>query len=440
MEKVLLEPFSKNPNHCNRLQMIDNNCSFFIFIFVYLLQAVTSFFLEFLNRAHIRAEGHKVPAPFKEILDQSKLEAMKAYTLENSTFSIVRKLIVDSAVLMIIGSGIINHFDVLSSRAAGGFVWSGLAFFYSIGAFLFILELPFDYYHTFVIEQKHGFNRSDLGSWISDNVRMAALSGVILFILVGSLLWTISCFPNYWWFWGFIIVSGVQFVLVVLYPVPIAPLFNKFEPLADKDLADRVERLVEEVGMKTDGIFQMDAGKRSAHSNVYFTGVGKTKRIVLFDTLLSAHSRDEILGVLAHELGHFKLKHVPKSYAFGLVVSFVGFYLSYLLLNWQGLYSAFGVPSASRYVALFIITVFLQKCAFFFRPVIAGISRGFERQADRFAAQLVNPSVLIDALKKLALTNLSNLHPHAAYAWFYYSHPPITDRIEELEGISGGLK
>jgi STE24 endopeptidase len=420
--------------------MIDGHCSFIVFIVVYLLQAVSWVALELLNRAHVKAEGHKVPLPFKDILDESKLKEMKAYTLENSAFSMVHKLIVDSVLLAIIASGTINYFDILSDRAQGSFVWSGLAFFCAIGAFLFLLELPFDYYHTFVIEQKHGFNRSDLRVWIRDNLRVAAVSAVILFVLAGSLLWTISAFPHYWWFWGFVIVSGVQFVLIVLYPILIAPLFNKFEPLPDEELAQSVEKLVKEVGMKTDGIFQMDAGTRSAHSNAYFTGVGKTKRIVLFDTLISAHSREEILAVLAHELGHFKLKHVVKSYAFSLGASFAGFYLSYLLLNWQSLYAAFGTSPSGRYVTLFIITVFLRKAAFFFGPVVAGVSRRFERQADLFAAQLASPGALIEALKKLALNNLSNLHPHVAYAWFYYSHPPVTDRIADLKGISGGLK
>ena len=199
-----------------------------IFIVVYLVQAVSWVVLELLNRAHVRTEGHKVPLPFKDILDESKLREMKTYTLENSAFSMVHKLIVDSVLLVIIASGIINYFDILSDRAPESFVWSGLAFFYATVAFLFILELPFDYYHTFVIEQKHGFNRSDLSVWIRDNLRVAAVSAVILFVLAGSLLWTISRFPHYWWFWGFVIVSGVQFVLIVLYPILIAPLFNKF--------------------------------------------------------------------------------------------------------------------------------------------------------------------------------------------------------------------
>jgi STE24 endopeptidase len=420
--------------------MFDGKWPFIIFVVIYLFQAVSWVFLELLSRAHVRAEGHKVPSPFKDILDESKLREMKAYTLENSAFSMVHKLILDSVLLVIIACGIIYYFDILSDRASESFIWSGLAFFYAVGAFLFVLELPFDYYHTFVIEQKHGFNRSDLSAWIKDNLRIAGVSAVILFVLAGSLLWTISRFPHYWWFWGFVIVSGVQFVLIVLYPVLIAPLFNRFEPLPDEDLARSVEELVKEVGMKTDGIFQMDAGKRSAHSNAYFTGVGKTKRIVLFDTLISAHSKEEIIAVLAHELGHFKLKHVVKSYAFSLAASFAAFYLSYTLLNRQALYSAFGIPAGSKYLTLFIITVFLRKAAFFLGPIVAAVSRRFERQADLFAAQLASPPALIGALKKLALNNLSNLHPHAAYAWFYYSHPPVTERIADLEGISGGLK
>ena len=204
------------------------------------------------------------------------------------------------------------------------YIWAGLIFFVSVGTSLFILELPFDYYETFIIEEKYGFNKSDLKTWAADNLKSELLSIIFLICVMAPLLWTIEMSPNYWWLWGFIIVAAIQFVVVVIYPVLIAPLFNKFEPLEDLDLVHKVETLVKSVGMKTGGIFKMDAGRRSTHSNAYFTGFGKTKRIVLFDTLIDRHSHDEILAVLAHELGHFKLKHVWKFYAAGQLAMLAG--------------------------------------------------------------------------------------------------------------------
>jgi STE24 endopeptidase len=195
--------------------------------------------------------------------------------------------------------------------------------------------------------------------------------------------------------------------------------------------------LAEKVGMKTSGIFQMDAGRRSAHSNAYFTGLGKTKRIVLFDTLLNAHTHDEILGVLAHEMGHFKLKHVIWSYLFSQVGIFAGLYATYLLMNWNLLYDTFGLNPEHSYLALFIVGVFWQKAGFFLRPVFTALSRRFERQADAFAVDLMkNPASLATALKKMASHNLSNLNPHPFYVWFYYSHPPMVERVTRLAHAS----
>jgi STE24 endopeptidase len=320
---------------------------------------------------------------------------------------------------------------------------SGLGFFLTIAAMFFLMELPFDYYDTFVLEEKYGFNRSDLRTWITDNLKGAALSAILLVIILGPLLWTIKVSPKHWWLLGFSIVGSIQFLLTVLYPVIIAPLFNKFEPLQDEDLAKKVSGLVRETGMRSQGIFQMDAGRRSAHSNAYFTGFGKAKRIVLFDTLLGTHTHDEILGVLAHELGHFKLRHVMKMYMLGLGAMLTVFYATYLLLNWPSLYGAFGLIPGQYHVALFVIGVFGSKLLFFLRPAGAGISRRFERSADEFASKITkNPESLATALKKLGSHNLSNLNPHPFYVWFNYSHPPLLERVrylDEFDAKSEGL-
>ena len=201
-----------------------------------------------------------------------------------------------------------------------------------------------------------------------------------------------------------------------------------------------MEALVRSVGLKTNGVFQMDAGRRSGHSNAYFTGIGRTKRIVLFDTLLQNHSHDEILGVLAHELGHFKLKHVVKLFLLSQAVILAGLYLTYLAINWNLFYETFGFDPTRFQVALFFIGVFGQRVGFVFRPLFTGLSRRFETEADVFALRLLkNAQPLVAALKKLTTENLANLNPHPVYVWFNYSHPPVPERIHKLEVEAEGL-
>jgi STE24 endopeptidase len=226
----------------------------------------------------------------------------------------------------------------------------------------------------------------------------------------------------------------VELCIIEIYPVLIAPLFNRFEPLKDERLAEEVKRLAEIADMKTSGIFQMDAGKRSSHSNAYFTGLGKTKRVVLFDTLLASHDRREILAVLAHEIGHYRLRHVLKSLVLSLAATLAGFYLVSLLLSWSPMYERLGIDPAQPYVVLFFIGIFLQRVGYFLKPAYTVWSRRFERQADLFAKRLLGTAEpMIGALKRLASDNLANLNPHPLYVWFNYSHPPIVERIGLME-------
>ncbi|MGB6064468.1 MAG: M48 family metallopeptidase [Desulfomonilaceae bacterium] len=405
-----------------------------IFVAAYLFQFLFSLWLERLNRNHLQQSGNEVPAPFKEFVDADTLARINAYSIDKSRLVEIRKITVDFTLLGIVLAGLLPIADSYSLNREVHYIWAGLVFFISVGVLFFVLGLPFDYYNTFVIEEKYGFNKSDTMTWVADNLKGELLSVVFLVGVMAPLLWTIHVSPNYWWLWGFIIVAAIQFIVVVVYPVLIAPLFNKFEPLEDRDLVAAVEKLVQDVGMRSGGIFKMDAGRRSTHSNAYFTGFGKAKRIVLFDTLLERHTRDEILAVLAHELGHYKLKHIWRFYAAGLLTTLVGLYVTHLMLGWDLLYSTFGLHYAQSYIALFIIGIFWLKIGFFMKPFYAAASRRFETQADAFAANLQkNPQSLATALKRIGAHNLSNLTPHPFYVWFYYSHPPLPERVALLE-------
>jgi STE24 endopeptidase len=225
--------------------------------------------------------------------------------------------------------------------------------------------------------------------------------------------------------------------MVVIYPTLIAPLFNKFEPVKDDELDKAIRDLSEKEGLHIRDIFQMDAGKRSRHTNAYFTGIGKTKRIVLYDTLLAAHSRDEILAVLAHEIGHLKLGHIRKQILFITVASFALFFIISKILGWGLLYRSFGFDSMPQYVGIFLITLLMEPIGFFLMPLSMAVSRRNERQADNYVHRLLKDlGPFINALKKMASDNLSNLRPHPLYVFFHYSHPPITERVKRLEDLN----
>jgi STE24 endopeptidase len=219
-----------------------------------------------------------------------------------------------------------------------------------------------------------------------------------------------------------------------LFPRVIAPLFNKFEPIDNQALAHRIGTLMEKVGLRAKGVFRMDAGKRSKHTNAYFTGIGKSKRIVLFDTLLESHSEDEILSILAQEVGHWKKKHLIKQIVLLELLSLAIFYGVARLLDWPFLYRTFGFQEAIPYVGLFLIGALLDPLGYFAQPVESAISRKFEREADDLSLDLMKTAEpMRSALKRLATDNLANLSPHPLYAWFYYSHPPLVERIARLK-------
>jgi STE24 endopeptidase len=229
------------------------------------------------------------------------------------------------------------------------------------------------------------------------------------------------------------LVGGFELLLLWLYPVVILPLFNKFDPIENTVLENRIRALMQKVGLRAKGIFKMDASKRSKHTNAFFVGLGRTKRIVLFDTLLASHTEEEILAVLAHEAGHWKKRHVLRMLVPLEILSFISFYAVAKFLDWPLIYQTFGFQELNTYVGLFLIGTFISLLGFFAGPLESAISRRFEREADDFALELIGTGKpMTSALKRLASDNLANLSPHPLYAWFYYSHPPLVERIARL--------
>jgi STE24 endopeptidase len=400
---------------------------------VYLLESLSWLSLERLNWRHLAIRGERVPAPFQDIIDPETLGKIRGYSTAKIRLGAMEKLTGDLTLLWAFVAGAPAWLDLKLTLLGLHPVLAGLGFFAVLGIVFRIVALPFDYYGSFVIEERYGFNRTTRRIWITDLLKEGILSLVLLAVLLSPLLWLIRVSPGHWWLWGFLAVSAVQILLVVLYPVLIAPLFNKFEPFDEPGLAMRIRELMDGAGIRVKAILRMDAGKRSRHTNAYFTGLGKTKRIVLFDTLIESHPPDEILAVLAHEAGHLKGKHVLKQVVVSEAALLLVLYLTHWILAWPELYRAFGLAQPVPYIGLFILGVFWQKLGFFALPLGMAISRRFERQADHFATRLLGtPQPLIAGLKRLAVENLANLAPHPIYVWFHYSHPPLVERIETL--------
>jgi STE24 endopeptidase len=313
-------------------------------------------------------------------------------------------------------------------------IWQALIFFGVLAAIGGVAGIPFDIYHTFVLERKYGFSTITWRLWLTDLIKSVILSTVLMGFMLAAFMAFIHYLPQSWWFWAWMFFTMFEILLMWLYPVVIAPLFNKYEPIKDELLKEKITSLMAQVGLKAKGIYQVDEGKRSKHTNAYFTGIGKTKRIVLFDTLLASHSPEEILAVLAHEIGHWKKKHILKQLIFMIVASLAILYFTYLIVNWPPLYSTFGLKYTPVYAGLFLVSLYLSCAGFFLSPIGAAITRRYEREADKMARDLVGTSEpMINALKRLAKDNLTNLHPHPVYVWFYYSHPPLIERIEYLQ-------
>lgn len=296
-----------------------------------------------------------------------------------------------------------------------------------------ILALPWSVYSTFILEEKFGFNRSTPKLFIVDRIKGIVLGSLIGIPLLYAVLFIFNSTGTWWWLVSFIFLTIFQFTLVWLYPTVIAPLFNKFKPLEGEELKTGIEHLVERAGFNAKEVFVMDASKRSSHGNAYFTGFGKNKRVVFFDTLLKDLSHGEILAILAHELGHMKLKHIPKSLVTSLVLSFIGFWLMGRLSQENWFYTGHFIRVLSPSILFLLFMQAVPVYTFWFGPISTWISRKREFEADEYAAGETKPQDLISGLLKLYRENASPVVTDKIYSGFYHSHPPALERIKKLE-------
>jgi len=415
--------------------MIDINSFLAAYLAIFLISSIAEIVIELINGTYLRRYGQEVPDSFKGMIDAEKLKKMNEYTIDNTKLTMKQTIIGKIVFLFIILSGILPWFAEIIGEFH--FLAAGLLFFAVLGLVSAFIDLPFNYYHIFHIEERYGFNTRTHKTWITDLFKSLLITVILGTILLSLLLMMVRYAGNTWWIWAWLIFFSFQLLLSVLYPTVIAPIFNKFIPIQDDDLYRKIKKLSDMEGLTIKGIFQMDAARRSRHTNAYFSGLGKAKRIVLYDTLLASHEEDEILAVLAHEIGHLKRGHIKKQLVITTIVSFILFFLASKMIQWDSMYNSFGFSVAPAYVGLFLISVLWEPIGFFLSPLGATISRKFEKEADYYAFRILKTSdPFIDALKKMARDNLSNLMPHPLYAWFNYSHPPIAERIKNLEDMN----
>jgi STE24 endopeptidase len=296
-----------------------------------------------------------------------------------------------------------------------------------------LVEIPTSVYQTFVIEEKFGFNKSSVNQFIKDQLLHLALGAAIGLPLLTLILWVMDNVGPQWWLWAWGIIMGFSLLMSWLYPTVIAPLFNKFTPMEEGSLKDRIQGLLARCGFNSQGIFIMDGSKRSGHGNAYFTGLGNNKRIVFFDNLVNSLEEEELEAVLAHELGHFKCKHVIKMLIATSIMALISFAILGWLINEPWFYSGLGVEQPSKAAALLLFMLVSSTFTFFMQPVSAYFQRKFEFEADDFAASNAKADKMISGLVKLYEENANTLTPDPLYSAFHYSHPPAAIRIAHLE-------
>ena len=411
-----------------------------LFVTFLVLTLLLRFWLSSRQIRHIIAHRSDVPAQFSEKIPLSAHQKAADYTVAKTKFGLLM-LVVGTATL--IGFTLLGGLQwlavaILNRTGAGMTYQIGLIVAFSIISAL--IDLPFDYYKQFVLEERFGFNKMSRGLFLADMIKGTLLGAAIGLPLLWVVLTLMQNAGALWWLYAWMVFSAFQLLMLVLYPSVIAPLFNKFTPLEDESLRQRIENLMQRVGFASSGLFVMDGSKRSAHGNAYFSGFGAAKRIVFFDTLLARLAPEEIEAVLAHELGHFKLKHIVKRIVVMFAVSLAFMALLGYLKTQLWFFTGLGVDpmigAGNDAMALLLFMLALPVFTFIFSPLTSISSRKHEFEADAFAAQHTNPQFLIAALVKLYEDNASTLTPDPLHSAFYDSHPPATLRIQHLIAAS----
>ena len=403
-----------------------------LFLFALLLSLTIQLWLSQRQSNAVSQNRSTVPVAFAEQISTEQHHKAADYT--QAKLAINKIELVYGAFLLIawtLGGGL-DWVDTFVRSFAYSEIVTGLVVIFGIMLISAIIDLPFTLYRTFKIEQRFGFNRMTALQFIKDMFMQTLLTLVLAVPLVAGILWLMQDASPLWWVYVWAVLLSFGLLISWIFPTFIAPLFNKFMPLENKELRQRITTLMDRCGFASNGIFVMDGSKRSSHGNAYFTGLGKNKRIVFFDTLLETLDANEVEAVLAHELGHFKHHHVRKGLILNAVTTLLGLALLAWLIKQDAFYLALGVTHASTYMALVLFTMVMPLLSIYLQPAMSYLSRKHEFEADDFAAEQSQPQTLIQALVKLYRDNANTLTPDPLYSAFHDSHPPAPVRIAHL--------
>lgn len=396
----------------------------YVLVIAFLFYSLAGIILEFLELHFVKSQSESKPV----VLDEDEYKKAALIAIENHKFKIF-SIVYDFFVIVFwlsFGLKFLYEISVLN-----GTILENLVFVISFIVLNSVLGLPLDIYSKFVKDKKFGFSNITVKTYIMDSLKTLALTLIVGSLVVFLLLWCVEKLGSFWWFWAallsFIIILGINF----LYPTIIAPIFNKMSPLEDDDLGTDIERLMNECGLKSSGIFTMDASKRDNRLNAYFGGLGSSKRVVLFDTLIKSLNKGEILAVLGHELGHFKHGDIKRNLVYSAIMIFAVFWIFGNLPN--SVFEAVGVTKSSGSIIVMLI-ILSSLLGFFITPLLSALSRKREFAADEHGADVQNSDDMISALKKLGSKNKAFPKSHKIYSAIYHSHPTLYERIEALEG------
>ena len=404
-----------------------------IFIALILIKFLLETYLKIRNLKSIDNNKDSVPPRFKNVITEEEYKKSILYNTDRIKFQIFTALFGSVVLVIFTIGGLLNYLtqvvmDMTSSNVLGAVL---------LGLLLIIVEeiisIPISIYSTFVIEERHGFNKTTRKTFVTDIFKGLLISGTISSILYATVIFIIISAGDLWWIYAFAAVFTLQAIIFFLYPVLIMPLFNKFEPLDDEQFKKPIEKLLEKVDFKSKGLFVMNASLRSTHGNAFFTGFGKNKRIVFFDTLLKTINPDEMEAILGHELGHYKLGHIRKTLISSLVFGFLGFYILNEIFKSDNFFIAHGLENLTVYSKFLMFYLVIGSYTFFTKPITSALSRKREFEADDFSFQFTDGEHMISGLLKLTKDNASNLTPDPLYSSYYYSHPPIAERVASIE-------
>lgn len=410
-----------------------------LFSALLVLGLLTKFYLATRQIRHVAKHRNQVPAAFASTITLAAHQKAADYTMAKARLGMLEMAFASALLLawtLLGGIDLLNRAIVNSGLTAYGSLVPQLVLLAAFGLISGLLDLPFTLYKTFRLEERFGFNKMTFKLWLADLVKSTVVGIVVGLPIVALILWLMGSAGSLWWLWTWVVWMGFNLLVLVLFPTVIAPLFNKFKPLDDEALKARVTALMQRCGFAAKGLFVMDGSRRSAHANAYFTGFGASKRVVFYDTLLQQLNPAEVDAVLAHELGHFKHKHIIKRIAMMFAMSLVGFALLGWLSSQVWFYTGLGVRpnllDANNALALLLFLLVVPLFSFFVSPLMAQLSRKHEFEADAYAVAQTDGRDLQSALLKLYKDNASTLTPDPVFVKFYYSHPPASERLGRM--------